>query len=159
MMKNPLAKPKLVKIVINVGLKEALSDKKVLDNVSSQLGQITGQKAIVTHAKKAIAAFKLRQGDPIGLKVTLRGKRMWDFLTKLIGVVLPRVRDFRGIPPKSFDGRGNLAMGVKEQIIFPEINFDKVSKVNGMNLTFCTDAKTDEEGRELLRLLGMPFRT
>lgn len=156
--KNINEVPKLEKIVINMGVGEARDNAKVLDTAMADLSIITGQKPIITRAKKSIANFKLREGMPIGCKVTLRGSRMYEFADKVISIALPRVRDFRGISSKSFDGRGNYAFGVKEQLIFPEIEFDKVDKVRGMDIIFVTTAKTDEEARELLSLLGMPFR-
>jgi len=150
--------PKLDKIVVNMGVGEALGDKKLLDNAVAEMEAISGQKVVVTKARKSVAAFKLREGWPIGCKVTLRRDRMWEFMDRLIDVALPRVRDFRGINPKSFDGRGNYSMGVKEQIIFPEIEYDKVDKVRGMDVTITTTAKTNEEGRALLKALQFPFR-
>lgn len=150
--------PKLVKITINVSLKEALTDKKVLDTVSAQLAQITGQKPVVTKAKKAIATFKLRAGDSIGVMVTLRGKKMWDFYEKLVNIALPRVRDFQGVPLNSFDGHGNYSLGIKEQIVFPEIEYDKIDKIRGLEVTVSTSTKDDEAARKLLKLLGMPFK-
>lgn len=156
-IQNPMAVPELMKIVINCGLGEALSDKKALEKMDAQLQIITGQKPVVTKAKKAISSFKLREEDPIGLKVTLRKKRMWDFFTRLVSVALPRVHDFRGIPKKGFDGRGNYTLGMAEQTIFPELDFDQVDKVRGFEVTFVTTARTDEEGRALLEGLGMPF--
>lgn len=156
--KNVNEVPKLNKIVVNMGVGEAKDNAKILDAAMEDLSTITGQKPIVTRAKKSIANFKLREGMPIGTKVTLRGSRMYEFADKVISIALPRVRDFRGISPKSFDGRGNYAFGVKEQLIFPEIDFDKVDKVRGMDIIFVTTAKTDEEARELLSLLGMPFK-
>lgn len=150
--------PKIDKIVINMGLGEAVSNSKVLDDAVNELAIITGQKPVITKAKKSIAAFKLRQGMPIGCKVTLRGERMFEFLDKIISIALPRVRDFGGISSSAFDGRGNYTLGVKEQLIFPEIEFDKVSKVRGMDIVVVTTANTDEESRELLSLLGMPFK-
>jgi len=150
--------PTIDKIVINMGLGEAVSNSKVLDEAVAELALITGQKPVVTRAKKSIAGFRLREGMPIGCKVTLRGERMYDFLDKLISVSLPRVRDFRGVSTKSFDGRGNFTLGVKEQLIFPEIDFDKVSKVRGMDIVIVTTANTDEESRELLTQFGMPFQ-
>ena len=156
---NTMAVPKLKKIVINCGVgAEAQKDKKVIEKVQEQLGMITGQRPQVTRAKQAIAAFKLRAGDPVGLRVTLRGTRMYDFITKLTIVALPRVRDFRGIPNKGFDGRGNYNFSIKEQIIFPEIDVDKVDRYHGMNITVTTTAKTNEEARLLLETLGFPFR-
>ncbi len=150
--------PKLEKIVLNMGVGDAVSNSKLLDAAVEDLAVVTGQKPILTKAKKSIATFKLREGMPIGCKVTLRGEKMYDFLDKLISVSLPRVRDFRGISAKSFDGRGNYTLGVKEQLIFPEINYDKVVKLRGMDIVFVTTAKTDEESRELLGALGMPFK-
>ena len=150
--------PKVEKIVINMGIGDAVANVKVLDDAVEELTLITGQKPVVTKARKSIANFKLREGMPIGCKVTLRGERMYQFLDKLISVALPRVRDFHGINGNSFDGRGNYTLGVKEQLIFPEINFDKVKKVRGMDIVIVTTAKTDEEGRTLLQLMGMPFR-
>ena len=155
--KNVMEIPEVNKIVINMGVGEAVANPKVLDNAVGDLAQITGQKPIITKAKKSIAAFKIRQGMPIGTKVTLRGSRMYQFLDKLINVSLPRVRDFRGISPRSFDGRGNYTLGIKEQLIFPEIEYDKIDKIRGMDIIIVTTAKTDEEARELLRLMGMPF--
>ena len=149
--------PKIEKIVVNMGLGDAVSNSKVLDDAIEELKLITGQKPISTKAKKSIANFKLREGMPIGAKVTLRGERMYEFLDKLVSIALPRVRDFHGISSKSFDGRGNYTCGVKEQLIFPEINFDKVKKVRGMDIVIVTTAKSDEEGRTLLTLMGMPF--
>jgi len=156
--KNKLQVPKLEKIVINMGLGEAKNDPKVLDHAIYDLMCITGQRPVVTKAKKSIAGFKLRKGMSIGCKVTLRGDRMYEFLDRLINIALPRVRDFRGLSSKSFDGRGNYTLGLKEQIIFPEIDYDKIDKVRGMNVTIVTTAKTDEEGKELLSLFGFPFR-
>ena len=150
--------PKLEKIVINMGVGDAVSNSKVLDDAVEELKVITGQKPVVTKAKKSIANFKLREGMPIGCKVTLRGERMYEFLDKLVSIALPRVRDFRGVSQDAFDGRGNYTLGVKEQLIFPEINFDKVKKVRGMDIVIVTTAKTDEEGRLLLKELGMPFK-
>jgi large subunit ribosomal protein L5 len=144
--------------VINIGAGDAVQNPKVLDNAVSELTQITGQRPVVTKAKKSIATYKLREGMPIGCKVTLRGKRMYDFLDKLITIALPRVRDFRGINPKGFDGRGNYTLGVKEQLIFPEINYDKVGKIRGMDIVIVTSANTDQEAFELLKQFGMPFR-
>ena len=156
--KNALEVPKLEKIVINMGVGEATQDKKKVEAAAAEMEKISGQKPVITKAKKSIAQFKLREGMPIGCKVTLRRDRMFEFLDRLVTIALPRVRDFRGLNAKSFDGRGNYAMGLKEQIIFPEINYDKVSKVRGMDVTIVTTARTDEEGRELLRLMQMPFR-
>jgi len=150
--------PKISKVVINIGAGDAVQNPKVLDNAVSELTQITGQRPVITKAKKSIATYKLREGMPIGCKVTLRGQRMYDFLDKLISIALPRVRDFRGINPKGFDGRGNYTLGVKEQLIFPEINYDKVSKIRGMDIVIVTSAKTDQEAFELLSQFGMPFR-
>ena len=155
--KSTMQIPKLDKIVINVGAGEARENSKVIDAISMDLGIITGQKALVCHARKSVANFKLREGMPIGCKVTLRGERMYEFLDRLFNVALPRVRDFRGINPNSFDGRGNYNMGLKEQLIFPEIEYDKVDKVRGMDICFVTTATTDEEARELLTLMGAPF--
>jgi len=155
--KSVMQVPKLKSIVLNVGMGEAIQDIKPLESAVKELATITGQKAVITRAKKSIAGFKLREGMPIGCKVTLRGNRMYDFLDKFIGLALPRIRDFRGISPKSFDGRGNYAFGVQEQIIFPEINYDKIASIHGMDVVFVTTAKTDEEGRALLKYLGMPF--
>ena len=149
--------PKVEKIVINIGCGDAVTNSKAIDSAVADLTVITGQKPVITKAKKSIAAFKLREGMPIGTKVTLRGVRMYQFLDKFMNIALPRVRDFRGVNPKSFDGRGNYSMGMKEQLIFPEIDYDKVEKVRGMDIIIVTTAKTDEEARELLKLLGMPF--
>ena len=149
--------PRLEKIVVNVGCSEARENAKVLDAVVNDLTTITGQKAVITKAKKSVANFKLREGMPIGAKVTLRGNKMWEFLDRLFNVALPRVRDFRGISADSFDGRGNYALGVKEQLIFPEIEYDKIDKIRGMDIVVCTTAQTDEEARELLKLVGAPF--
>lgn len=157
--KNRMQVPRLEKIVINTSLKEALQDIKVLENAVDEITSITGQKPVLTRAKKSIANFKLRAGAKIGARVTLRGGMMYEFMNRLVSVALPRVRDFKGVSPKAFDGRGNYTLGLTEQSIFPEINFDKIQRVNGMNVTFVTTAKNDEEGRELLKLLGMPFRT
>ncbi len=156
--RNPMQVPKLEKVIINMGLGEAIENIKILDSASEEIGIISGQKPVITKARKSISNFKLRAGVPIGIKVTLRRDRMYLFLDKLMGVALPRVRDFKGVSPKGFDGRGNYTLGVKEQIIFPEINYDKIDKIKGMNITIVTTARTDEEGLELLRLLGMPFR-
>ena len=155
--KNVMEVPKLDKIVINMGVGEAKDNAKVLDSAVRDLEIITGQKAVLTKAKKSVANFKLREGMPIGVKVTLRGEKMWEFMDRLFNVALPRVRDFRGINPNSFDGRGNYSMGIKEQLIFPEIEYDKIDKVRGMDVCFVTTANTDEEGRELLKLMGAPF--
>ena len=155
--KNVNEIPKVDKVIINIGCGDAVSNSKVIDSAVADLTIISGQKPIVTKAKKSIAAFKLREGMPIGVKVTLRGKRMYEFLDKFMNLALPRVRDFRGVNPKSFDGRGNYSIGMKEQLIFPEIEYDKVDKVRGMDIIIVTTAKTDEEAKELLKLLGMPF--
>ena len=155
--KNVNEIPKIEKVVINMGIGEAVANSKALDSAVADLTLIAGQRPVITKAKKSIAAFKLRQGMPIGTKVTLRGDRMYYFLDKLMNIALPRVRDFRGVNPTAFDGRGNYALGMKEQLIFPEIEYDKVDKVRGMDIIIVTTAKTDEEARELLRLLGMPF--
>ena len=155
---NPHQVPKMLKVVLNVGMGEAASDQKLLESVLDELGIISGQKANINRAKKSIANFKLREGMPVGASVTLRGDRMWFFLDRLISTAVPRVRDFRGLPSKSFDGRGNYTMGIREQIIFPEINFDDVKKIHGMDLTFVTSTDKDDEGFALLRELGMPFR-
>jgi large subunit ribosomal protein L5 len=156
--KSSMQVPKIEKIVVNLGLGEAIQNIKLLESASTELAAITGQKPVITRAKRSIAAFKLREGMPIGCMVTLRKSRMYDFFDKLVNVVLPRVRDFRGLSGKSFDGRGNYTLGIKEQIIFPEIDYDKIDKVKGMNITIVTTAPTDEEGRQLLALMGMPFR-
>ncbi len=156
--RNVMEVPKLEKIVINMGLGEAIQNVKILDSAAVELAAISGQKAVITKAKKSIASFKLRQGMPIGCMVTLRKERMYEFLDRLMNVSLPRVRDFKGVSGKAFDGKGNYSLGVKEQLIFPEINYDKVEKVKGMNITIVTSAKNDEEGKALLQLLGMPFR-
>jgi large subunit ribosomal protein L5 len=150
--------PKLKKIVLNMGLGEAIQNIKILDSAVDELMIIAGQKPVVTRAKKSIAAFKLREGMPIGVMVTLRRQRMYDFLFKLVNIALPRVRDFRGISAKAFDGTGNYSLGIKEHIIFPEIDYDKIDKIKGMNISIVTSAKTDEQGRELLTMMGMPFR-
>ena len=157
--KNVMQVPKLEKIVINMGLGEAIQNIKILDSAVEEIAAITGQRPVITKAKRSIAQFKLRAGMPIGCMVTLRKERMYEFLNRLINVALPRVRDFRGLSPHSFDGRGNYALGIREQIIFPEINYDKIDKIKGMNIVIVTTAKTDEEGRELLKLMGMPFRS
>lgn len=156
--RNIMEVPRLVKVVVNIGLGEALQNAKALDAASEDLAIITGQKPIITRAKKSIAGFKLRAGNPIGVKVTVRGNRMYDFLDRLINVALPRQRDFRGVSPDSFDGRGNYTLGIREQLVFPEIDYNKIDKVRGMEITIVTTAKTDEEARRLLQLLGMPFR-
>jgi len=156
--KNPLEVPRIVKIVVNMGLGEAIQNVKILDSAVEELTRITGQKPIITKARKSIATFKLRQGMSIGCCVTLRSERMYEFFDRLVSVAIPRVRDFRGVSPKSFDGRGNFSLGLKEQIIFPEIEYDKVDKIRGMNIAIITTAKTDDEARQLLKLMGMPFK-
>jgi large subunit ribosomal protein L5 len=156
-IKNPMAVPKIEKVVLNMGMGEAISNAKILDSAVDELGQITGQKPIVTKAKKSIASFKLREGQAIGAMVTLRSDKMWDFLDRLISTALPRVRDFRGVPSKSFDGRGNYTLGVRDHLIFPEIDITKVDKSKGMNITIVTNAKDDDQARFLLRELGLPF--
>ncbi|OEU45765.1 MAG: 50S ribosomal protein L5 [Desulfobacterales bacterium S7086C20] len=156
--KNLMQVPRLKKIVLNMGIGEAIQDIKILDSAMAELALIAGQKPVVRRARKSIASFKLRAGMPIGCMATLRGNRMYDMFTRLVNVALPRVRDFRGISGKSFDGRGNYSLGIKEHIIFPEIDYDKISKIKGLNITVVTTAETDEEGKELLRLMGMPFR-
>ncbi|MFO1519763.1 MAG: 50S ribosomal protein L5 [bacterium] len=156
--KNPMQVPRLVKIVVNTSISEATQNVKTLDAAAAELAQITGQKPVITKAKKSIANFKLRQGQAIGACVTLRRKRMFEFLNRLVNVALPRVRDFKGVSTKAFDGRGNYTLGLTEQIIFPEINYDKVDKIRGMNITICTTAQTDDEARALLKSMGMPFR-
>lgn len=155
---NRMEVPGLDKVVLNMGLGEAIQNPKAVEEAVGQLTQISGQKPVVTRARKSISSFKLRAGMPVGAKVTIRGARMWDFLERLISLAIPRIRDFKGIPTKSFDGRGNFSMGIREQIIFPEINYDKIDRIRGLNVTVSTTARTDEEGRELLSLLGMPFR-
>ena len=155
---NVMAVPRLEKTVVNMGLGEAIQNSKILDAAIVELGRITGQRPIITRAKKSIANFKLRENMPIGAAVTLRGPRMFEFLDRLVSIVLPRVRDFRGVPTRSFDGRGNYTLGLRDQLIFPEIDYAKVDKIKGMNVTIVTTAKSDEEAQELLRLLGMPFR-
>jgi large subunit ribosomal protein L5 len=156
--KSPMQIPRLSKIVLNMGLGEAIQNIKILDSAAEELALISGQKPVVTRARQSIAAFKLRKGMPIGCMVTLRANRMYDFYDKLVNVALPRVRDFRGVSPKAFDGRGNYTLGVKEQIIFPEIDSDKIDKIKGMNISIVTTAETDDEARLLLQLMGMPFR-
>lgn len=156
--KNGMQVPRLEKIVINMGLGEAIQNVKILDSAAQELSQISGQKPVITKAKKSIAQFKLRTGMPIGCSVTLRKERMYEFFNRLVNIALPRVRDFKGLSGKSFDGRGNYALGIREQLIFPEIHYDKIDKIKGMNIVIVTTAKTDEEGKELLKLLGMPFR-
>jgi large subunit ribosomal protein L5 len=157
--KNVMAIPKIEKIVVNMGLGEATGNAKIVDTGVDEIARVTGQKPVVTRAKKSIAQFKVRQGMPIGAMVTLRGDRMWEFLDRLISIALPRVRDFRGVSPKGFDGRGNYTLGLKDQLLFPEIDYMKVDKARGMNISVVTTAKSDEESRKLLQLLGMPFRT
>lgn len=156
--RNVMETPRLEKVIINMGVGEAIQNPKALEAAVNDLTQITGQRPVITTARKSIAAFKLRAGMKIGCKVTLRGDRMYDFLEKLVNVVLPRVRDFRGVSPRSFDGRGNYTLGLREQVIFPEIDYDKIDKVRGMDITIVTTARNDEEARELLRFIGMPFR-
>jgi large subunit ribosomal protein L5 len=156
--KSVMQVPRIEKITLNMGLGEALTDKKVLENATNDMQLIAGQKPVVTKARKSVAGFKIREGYPIGCKVTLRGDRMWEFLERLISIAIPRIRDFRGLNPKSFDGRGNYSMGIKEQIIFPEIDFDKVDKVRGMDIVITTSANTNEEGKALLSAFNFPFR-
>jgi large subunit ribosomal protein L5 len=156
--KNPMAVPKLAKVVVNIGLGEASQNIKLLDVAAQELGQITGQKPIVTRAKKSIANFKIRKGMPIGCCVTLRGERMYEFMDRLCNIVLPRVRDFKGLAPTAFDGRGNYTLGLRDQLVFPEIDYTRVDKIKGMNVTLTTTARNDEEGRELLKMLGVPLR-
>ncbi len=157
-LKNVMEVPRITKITLNMGVGEALSDKKLMDNAVADLEKLSGQKVVITKARKSIAGFKVREGWPIGCKVTLRQERMWDFLDRLVDVAIPRIRDFRGLNPKSFDGRGNYSMGVREQIIFPEINYDKVDKVRGLDITITTTARNNDEGRALLTALGFPFK-
>jgi len=157
--RNPMEVPRLDRIVLNVGMGEATQNIKVLESAVSELGLITGQKAMMTRAKNSISEFKLRRGQPVGCKVTLRGSRMFEFLDRLISIALPRITDFRGISPNAFDGRGNFTLGIKEQLIFPEISYDSVASIHGMDIVIVTTAKNNDEGRALLRLLGMPFRT
>jgi large subunit ribosomal protein L5 len=156
--RNVMQVPKLSKVVVNMGLGDAIENVKVIDTAAAEIAIITGQKPVVTKARKSIANFKLREGVPIGIMVTLRRDQMYHFLDKLIGIALPRVRDFKGVSPRGFDGRGNYTLGIKEQIMFPEVNYDKIDKIRGMNITIVTTARTDEEGLELLRLMGIPFR-
>lgn len=156
---NVMQVPRLAKVVINIGMGEAIQNAKAMENAVRDLTDITGQRPVVTRAKRSVAAFKLREGMPIGCMVTLRGRRMYDFLDKLVNVALPRLRDFQGVSTDAFDGRGNYTLGIREQLVFPEINYDRIDKVRGMEITVVTTARTDEEGRRLLRLLGMPFRT
>jgi large subunit ribosomal protein L5 len=155
--RNPMQVPRVSKVIVNIGLGEALTNAKAIDAATGDLGLITGQRPIVTRAKRSIAQFRLRTGNPIGAKVTLRGERMWDFLDRLISLALPRIRDFRGIPSRSFDGRGNYSLGFREQLAFPEIDYDKVDRLRGLEVSIVTTAKTDEESKRLLELLGMPF--
>ena len=155
---NVMEVPRVTKITLNMGLGEAIGDKKVIEHAVADLEKITGQKVVVTYARKSIAGFKVREGWPIGCKVTLRGERMWDFFDRLVHIAVPRIRDFRGLNPKSFDGRGNYSMGVKEQIIFPEIDYDKIDALRGLDITLTTTAKNDDEGRALLRAFKFPFR-
>ena len=157
-LKNPMAVPRLHKIVVNMGLGEATQNAKVIDPAANELAQVAGQKPVITKAKKSIAAFKVRKGMPIATMVTLRGDRMWEFLDRLMNIALPRVRDFKGVPPRGFDGRGNYTLGLKDQLLFPEIDYMKVDKARGMNVSVVTTAKTDEEARKLLQFIGMPFR-
>ncbi len=156
--KNVHQIPKVQKVVVNMGVGEAAANPKLLETAAEELGQITGQKPVTRRARKSIANFKLREGQPVGCSVTLRGPRMWEFLDRLLLVSLPRVRDFKGVSPKAFDGRGNYSLGIREQIIFPEVNYDKVERITGMNVTVCTSAQNDAEGKALLTHLGMPFR-
>jgi large subunit ribosomal protein L5 len=156
--RNVMQVPKLSKVVVNMGLGDAIENVKVIETAADEIGIITGQKPVVTKARKSIANFKLREGVPIGVMVTLRRDRMYHFLDKLIAIALPRVRDFKGVSPRGFDGRGNYTLGIREQIMFPEVNYDKIDKIRGMNITIVTTARNDEEGLELLRLMGMPFR-
>jgi len=156
--KNVMQVPRIEKITLNMGVGEAVGDKKLIENAVADLTLLAGQKAVVTRARKSVAGFKIREGWPIGCKVTLRGERMWDFFDRLVHIAVPRIRDFRGLNPKSFDGRGNYSMGVREQIIFPEIDYDKVDRIRGLDITITTTAKTDDEGRELLRAFGFPFK-
>jgi large subunit ribosomal protein L5 len=157
--KNVMAVPKITKVVVNMGLGEATQNAKIVDTAQDELGRIVGQKAVVTRARKSIAQFKVRQGMPIGTMVTLRGARMYEFLDRLIAIALPRVRDFKGVSPKGFDGRGNYTLGLRDQLLFQEIDYMKVDKARGMNVSLCTTAKTDQEARRLLQLVGLPFRT
>jgi large subunit ribosomal protein L5 len=158
-IENPMAAPKLEKIIVNMGVGEATQNAKLIDPAATEVGQITGQKPVITKARKSIAAFKVREGMPIGVMVTLRGDRMYEFFDRLVNVALPRVRDFRGVPTKSFDGRGNYTLGVRDQLIFPEIDYAKVEKTKGMNITIVTSAGSDDQARALLKAMGMPFRT
>jgi large subunit ribosomal protein L5 len=156
--KSIMQVPRIEKITLNMGVGEAINDKKVLENAAADMAAISGQKPLITKARKSVAGFKIREGYPIGCKVTLRGERMWEFFERLIGISIPRIRDFRGLNPKSFDGRGNYSMGVREQIIFPEIDYDKIDKIRGMDITITTTAKSDEEGHALLTAFNFPFR-
>ncbi|MGB5367181.1 MAG: 50S ribosomal protein L5 [Polyangiales bacterium] len=156
--RNIMQVPKLERVIVNMGLGEAVQNAKLIESAVEELRAITGRKPIVTRAKKSIASFKLREGMPIGVMVTLRGEQMYDFVDRLVSIALPRTRDFKGISPKAFDGRGNYTLGIREQIVFPEINYDKIDRIKGMNVTFVTTAETDEQGRALLKSLGMPFR-
>ena len=156
--KNTMEVPAITKIVVNMGVGEASQNRKLLDGALTDMEAIAGQKPVITKARKSIANFKLRDGMPVGCRVTLRGERMWEFLDRLVNIALPRIRDFRGVSPKAFDGRGNYTLGLKEQIIFPEIDYDKIDKIRGMDITICTTAKTDDEGRALLKQFSMPFR-
>ncbi|MFO7325553.1 MAG: 50S ribosomal protein L5 [Pseudomonadota bacterium] len=156
--KNPMEVPKITKITVNMGVGEAVADRKLVESAAGDLAKITGQKPLITKAKKSIASFKLREGQPIGCKVTLRGPRMYEFLDRLISIALPRVRDFRGVSPRSFDGRGNYTLGIKEQIIFPEIQYDQIDQLRGMDITITTTARTNEHGRALLEAFNFPFR-
>lgn len=155
---NAMQIPQIEKIVLNMGLGEAVQNPKIVEGAAEELTRISGQKAVITKAKKSIATFKLREGMPIGCRVTLRGDKMYDFFSKLVNIALPRVRDFRGLSPKGFDGRGNYSMGIQEQIIFPEIDYDKIDKIKGLNITIVTSAQSNDEGRSLLKMLGMPFK-
>jgi large subunit ribosomal protein L5 len=157
-LNNPMEVPRLKKVVVNIGVGEALDNAKALDAAVEDITQVTGQKPVVTKARKSIANFKLREGRAIGVKVTLRGERMWSFLDRLMNIALPRVRDFRGVSPNSFDGRGNYTLGLREQLVFPEIDYDKIDKLRGMEISIVTSARTDDEGRQLLQMLGMPFK-
>jgi len=156
--KSSMQVPRIEKITLNMGVGEALADKKLLENAAADLEKLAGQKPVITKARKSVAGFKVREGYPIGCKVTLRGERMWEFFERLVGIAIPRIRDFRGLNAKSFDGRGNYSMGVKEQIIFPEIDYDKVDKIRGLDITITTSAQTDDEGRALLRAFNFPFK-
>jgi len=156
---NTMAVPRVAKVTLNIGLGEASQNVKLVDTAATEMGQISGQKPVITRAKKSIANFKLRKGMPIGCMVTLRGEQMYEFLDRITSVVLPRVRDFKGLPPNSFDGRGNYTLGLRDQLVFPEIDYTRVDKIKGMNITITTTARSDEEGRELLKLLGVPFRS